>query len=93
MLRVRRHDIAPIVVAAVLRLVAVPLGAALLAAQLGVTGVAYDVVVIICAVPTATSATVLAARLGGDVRLMASITGVQTILAAATLPLILHWTI
>lgn len=89
-LRVRRQDIAPIVVATLLRLVAVPLGASLLAARLGVTGVAYDVVVIICAVPTATSATVLAARLGGDVRLMASITGVQTVLAAATLPLVLH---
>jgi hypothetical protein len=32
------------------------------------------------------------AGLGGDVRLMAAITGVQTLLAAGTIPLVLHWT-
>ena len=91
-LRMRRQDLLPIAVASVLRLLAVPLGAALLAAQLGVSGVAYGVVVIISSVPTAPSAAVLAARLGGDVRLMAAITGVQTLLAAGTIPLVLHWT-
>jgi predicted permease len=73
-------------------LLAVPLGAALLATQLGVSGDAYGIVVIISSVPTAPSAAVLAARLGGDVRLMAAITGVQTLLAAGTIPLVLHWT-
>jgi malonate transporter len=90
-LRMRRQDLLPIAVASVLRLLAVPLGAALLATQLGVSGVAYAVVVIISSVPTAPSAAVLAARLGGDVRLMAAITGVQTLLAAGTIPLVLHW--
>lgn len=89
-LRTRREDIAPIAVASVLKLVAVPAGAGLVASLAAITGMAHDVVLIICAVPTAPSAAVLAARLGGDTRLMASITGTQTFLALATVPLVLH---
>ena len=46
-------------------------------------------IILITAVPTAPSATVLASRMGGDTRLMAAITGVQTVLAIVTIPLLL----
>ncbi|MGO4612710.1 AEC family transporter [Nocardia sp. 2YAB30] len=88
-LRLRLRDVLDIGTASLLKLVALPLSAGALAHALGVTGAALASIVIICALPTAPSAYVLAARMGGDSRLMASITGVQTILAAATLPAVL----
>ncbi len=66
-----------------------PLGAAAIALPLGTTGATLTSIILIAAVPTALSAYVLARRMGGDTRLMASIAGVQTILAVATLPAIL----
>lgn len=88
----RKRDTLDISVAAVLKLVVLPLAAAGIAIPLGVTGAALASIVLICAVPTAPSAYVLASRMGGDTRLMASITGVQTILAVATLPAVLAFT-
>ncbi|WP_328412106.1 AEC family transporter [Nocardia sp. NBC_00403] len=88
-LRLRLRDVLDIGTASLLKLVALPLAAGALAHALGVTGAALASIVIICALPTAPSAYVLATRMGGDSRLMASITGVQTILATATLPAVL----
>lgn len=56
---------------------------------MGVTGATLTSIVLITAVPTAPSAYVLASRMGGDTRLMASITGTQTVLSIAALPLML----
>lgn len=56
---------------------------------LGVTGDAARVAVLCSAVPSAAGAYVLAARMGGDAPLMAQIVTLQTICAAASLPLVL----
>lgn len=84
-----KRDILDIGVAAFLKLIALPAAAASLAIALGASGAALTIIVLICAIPTAPSAYVLAARMGGDTRLMASITGTQTILSVATLPTVL----
>ncbi|RYF61421.1 MAG: AEC family transporter [Comamonadaceae bacterium] len=85
----RRADVPHVALASILKLGVFPLTAGGIAVGLGVRGVALDSVVIICAVPTAPSAYILAARMGGNTQLMSSITAVQTILALATLPLVL----
>lgn len=85
----QRRDLLHIGAATLLKLVVVPLAGAALALWLGITGAALVSVVLICAVPTATSANILASRMGGDTRLIASITGVETIIAMGTLPLVL----
>ncbi|NDK91051.1 AEC family transporter [Gordonia desulfuricans] len=90
--RIGLRDSIDIVLTAALKLVALPLAGAAIASAFGVTATALAAIVIICAVPTAPSAYILARRMGGDARLMASITGAQTVLSVATLPLVLHLT-
>ncbi|WP_426997817.1 AEC family transporter [Pseudarthrobacter sp. N5] len=85
----RKRDAIDVGLAAILKLVVLPLAAAAIAIPLGATGATLSSIVLICAIPTAPSAYVLASRMGGDTRLMASITGAQTVLAVATLPAIL----
>lgn len=70
-----------------LKLIVMPLLAWTLARQFGVTGTALTMTVIASSVPTATAAYFLARDLGGDAPLMAEITTLQTLLALATLPL------
>lgn len=76
----------PIVVSSVLRLVAMPALALAFTHLLGLRGDAAVVALVFLSLPTASSAYVLARRLGGDAPLMASITAVQTGLALATVP-------
>ncbi|NHU47215.1 AEC family transporter [Rhodococcus sp. ACPA1] len=85
----RRTDLPHVALASILKLGTLPLAAVGIAALLGVRGVALDSIIIICAVPTSPSAYILATRMGGNAQLMGSITAVQTILALATLPLML----
>ena len=85
----RRRDTADIAWVSALKLVVLPLATAAIAIPLGVSGPILSSVVLICAIPTAPSASVLAGRMGGDVQLMATITGVQTLLALGTLPAVL----
>ncbi|GAB3167715.1 AEC family transporter [Myceligenerans halotolerans] len=82
----RRRDLLDVALASVLKLVVMPLAAWAIASAFGVAGPTLTAIVLITAVPTAPSATVLATQMGGDIRLIASITGVQTVLAMATLP-------
>ena len=63
---------------------ALVLGLALL---LGLDSVSRDVVLLCAALPTATSAYILARQLGGDAEMMAALITAQTLLAMATLPL------
>jgi predicted permease len=58
-------------------------------ALLGVTGMPASVLLVLFAVPTASSAYILARQLGGDAEAMASIITVQTLAAFAVLPLVL----
>jgi malonate transporter len=85
----RKRDVLDIGVSTILKLIVLPAAAAAIAIPLGATGATLASIVLICAVPTAPSAYVLASRMGGDTRLMASITGTQTILAVVTLPVVL----
>ncbi len=77
----------PITVSTVIRLVVMPATALALAHLVRLRGEAAVVALVFLALPTASSAYVLARRLGGDPPLMASITAVQTGLALATVPL------
>jgi hypothetical protein len=75
----------PVAVASVLKLLVVPLLAALACQILELGGDTATIVVMFAALPTAPSAYILAQQLGGDVKLMAGILTVQTILAALTM--------
>ncbi len=59
---------------------------------LQVTGVAFQAAMICAAVPTATSAYILARQLGGDAEFMAQAVTASTLAAAISLPLILYLT-
>lgn len=87
--KLRAKDTAAVLITSTLKLAALPLAAAAIGLWLALPTVVLQATVIICALPTAPSATILAARMGGDVRLIASITGVQSILSMATIPALL----
>ncbi|MGF2735213.1 AEC family transporter [Marinobacter sp. DUT-1] len=79
----------PFLVSSVLKLLAFPLMAAGLAWMLGMDGLMVQVAVLLATLPTATSAYILARQLGGDAPLMAGIISGQTLLAMASIPLML----
>lgn len=72
-----------------LRLLAVPLLAYGVALVLGLPAMETTILVLFFALPTAPTAYVLTRQLGGDSHLMAGIITLQTLLAAASLPLVL----
>ena len=78
-----------IAITCAVKLVVVPLAAALACALLGVTGIAAGVVVLFAALPTATSAYILSRQMGGDAALMAQVVAATTAATALTLPLML----
>jgi malonate transporter len=75
--------------AALGRLVIEPLLAIGLARLLGLDGIALGVVALCSAVPTSSTAYLLARALGGDAELTAAVTTVTTVLAIVTLPAVL----
>lgn len=75
----------------VVKLVLMPAVVVVLAWLLGLDPVSRDIAVLFAALPTATSAYILARQLGGDADLMAAIITGQTLLAMLTLPLWLQW--
>ncbi|XKH60097.1 AEC family transporter [Halomonas sediminis] len=64
-----------------------PLMVLVLASLLGLDTVSRDVALLFAALPTATSAYILARQLGGDAEMMAALITSQTLLAMVTLPL------
>ncbi len=64
-----------------------PLMVLVLATLLGLDTVSRDVALLFAALPTATSAYILARQLGGDAEMMAALITGQTLLAMVTLPL------
>jgi hypothetical protein len=78
-----------VLLASVLKLLVLPLLAALGADIVGLEGLAYSVALIAAAVPTAPNSFILARQLGGDAELMAAILTAQTLAAIATMPLML----
>jgi len=84
-----RHDAGTIAQTTVLKLAVMPAVAWGAAALLGLGALETRVLVLIAALPTATSAYILARQMGGDHRLVASILTLQTAAAAVTLPAVL----
>ena len=68
------------------KLIAMPVAAIVTARALGVTGVYFDMVVLLAALPTATSAYVLAIRMGGDGPLVAQGVTVSTLAGMLAIP-------
>lgn len=88
-LRAIRQAKAVAALASGLKLLVLPAVAYGLALWFGASGVALSVAVIFTALPTATSAYILARQLGGDAPLMANLCTLQTLAAMASLPLVL----
>ncbi len=80
---------APVIAAALFKLLLLPTFTALGCWVFGVEGVTRQVAVLFTAMPTAASSYVLARQLGGDAVLMASIVTVSTLGALASLPVVL----
>ncbi|WLD57248.1 AEC family transporter [Salinispirillum sp. LH 10-3-1] len=79
----------PLVYASLLKFVAMPLVAIGFSVLLGLSVQEQSVLLLFAAMPTATSAYILARQLGGDAPLMAAIITAQTLLAMLVLPVIL----
>jgi malonate transporter and related proteins len=68
------------------KLIALPIAAIYIARALGVSGVFFDMVVLFAALPTATSAYVLAVRMGGDGNFVAQGVTVSTLAGMLSIP-------
>ncbi|WP_165855364.1 AEC family transporter [Marinobacter sp. JSM 1782161] len=84
-----RHASMPFVLSSALKLVLLPVVTAGLAAWLGIDGLMLQVLILLAALPTASSAYILARQLGGDAPLMAGIISGQTLLAILIMPVML----
>ncbi len=73
------------------KLLALPVIAAVVGSQLGLDGLNYQVVVLFAALPTASSAYILAMRMGGDGRSVAWLISATTLGSMLTLPLWAAW--
>lgn len=73
-----------------IRLIGMPLMMMLMSWIVGLDGLPRTVAIIAGAVPTASTAYVMARKMGGDAELMANIVTFQVILAAITLPLFIY---
>ena len=73
------------------KLLALPAIAAVLGRQLGLQGLYFDVAVLFAALPTASSAYILAMRMGGDGPSVAWLISASTLGAMLTLPIWAAW--
>jgi predicted permease len=73
-----------------IRLVGMPLLMILLAWLVGLEGLPRTVAIIAGAVPTASTAYVMARKMGGDAQLMANIVTLQVVVSGVTLPLFIY---
>jgi predicted permease len=76
---------------AAIKLLILPLVTYELLKLFGVNGVEGSIAILFNALPTATSSYILASQYGGDARLMAAITSVETLLSMITLPLVISF--
>ncbi|WP_374447701.1 AEC family transporter [Providencia sp.] len=86
-----RKEFKPIMVSTILRLLAMPLLAVLIAKLFSLPNLETVLLVIFFAIPTAPTAYILTRQLNGDSQLMAGIITLQTIIAVGTLPLVLSF--
>ena len=82
-----RTWVRPLAVTSAVKFGLMPLATVLACLALGVRGPAAATALLFQALPTASSSYIMARQLGGDAPLMAGITAVQTVLAAAAIPL------
>jgi predicted permease len=73
------------------KLLALPLVASVVGVQMGLSGLNYQVVVLFAALPTASSAYILAMRMGGDGKSVAWLISATTLGSMLTLPLWAAW--
>lgn len=74
-----------------IKLLALPLAAALVGRWFGLSGLYYNVVVLFAALPTASSAYILAMRMGGDGQSVAWLISATTLASMLTMPLWAAW--
>jgi predicted permease len=79
-----------LLVAVVIRLVGTPILMMGLCWLVGLQGLPRTVAIITAAVPTASTAYVMARKMGGDAQLMANIVTIQVVTAAVTLPIFIY---
>lgn len=84
-----RQDLAVLAGNGALRLLCMPLLAALIARLFGLAGTEAAILVVFSAIPTAPTAYVLTRQLNGDGTFMAGIVTFQTLISVATIPLML----
>jgi predicted permease len=77
-------------VGVVIRLIGMPLLIILLSWLVGLDGLPRTIAIIAGAVPTASTAYVMARKMGGDAQLMANMVTLQVIVSAVTLPLFIY---
>ncbi|WP_349962351.1 AEC family transporter [Rhizobium sp. ZPR3] len=84
-----RQWIGPVASSSIMKFLAMPAATAFVGMAIGLEGPALTMALLFQILPTASSAYVMARQLGGDAPLMAGIIAAQTVLALATMPLIL----
>ena len=84
-----RRWVRPVAAASLCKFGLMPAATVLACLALGLSGPAAVTALLFQALPTASSAYIMARQLGGDAPLMAGITATQTVLAAAVLPLVM----
>jgi malonate transporter len=82
-----RGWMAPVATSSAIKFLAMPVVTVLVASLMGLTGPALVTALLFQALPTASSAYIMARQLGGDAPLMAGITAMQTLFALVALPL------
>ena len=84
-----RHWIGPVASSSAMKFLTMPAATVIVASVVGLEGRALTTALLFQALPTASSAYIMARQLGGDATLMAGITATQTVLALGAIPLIL----
>ncbi|MGO4407820.1 AEC family transporter [Bosea sp. RAF48] len=87
--RTARKWVGPVASSSAMKFLAMPVATILFAMLTGLTGPALTTALLFQALPTASSAYIMARQLGGDAPLMAGITATQTVLAVVAIPLVL----
>ncbi len=84
-----RHWTKPILSSSVTKFMIMPLATVAIATIIGLNGPALTIALMFQALPTASSAYLMARQLGGDAPLMAGITAAQTVIAFVMIPVVL----
>lgn len=84
-----RQWVGPVAVSSLIKFLLMPVVTAACSLVFGLEGQALTTALLFQSLPTASSAYILARQLGGDAPLMAGITAAQTVLAVASIPLVM----